>query len=150
MLPSTIAPAGLEDDAQGEMHMLRPKALDHVGLTVTNMDRSLRFYCEILGLALLRRSARGAEGLASAVLNVGDQEINMFSDPAFAPLRLDGHLAGIDHFCLEVESATIDELVGALRQAGVEIAKGPVQRRDGTSLFVSDPDGCRVELIVKK
>jgi hypothetical protein len=40
--------------------------------------------------------------------------------------------------------------VGALSQAGVEIAKGPVRRRDGTSLFVSDPDGCRVELIVKK
>ena len=127
--------------------MLRPKALDHVGLTVTDMDRSLRFYCEVLGLELLRRSARRAGGLASAVLKVGDQEINVFSDPAFTPVRLDGNVAGLDHFCLEVESATIDDLEGA---AGVEIAKGPVQRRDGTSLFVSDPDGCRVELVVKK
>jgi glyoxylase I family protein len=130
--------------------MLRPKALDHVGLTVTDMDRSLRFYCEALGLELLRRSPTSAAGLASAVLKVGDQEINMFSNPAFAPVRLDDNLAGIDHFCLEIESATIDDLVGALRQAGVNIAKGPVQRRDGISLFVSDPDGCRVELIVKK
>jgi catechol 2,3-dioxygenase-like lactoylglutathione lyase family enzyme len=129
--------------------MLRPKALDHVGLTVTDMDRSLRFYCEVLGHELLRRSAKGGAGLASAVLKVGDQEINMFSDPAFASGR-PGDPAGIDHFCLEVESATIDDLVGSLRQAGVEIAKGPVQRRDGISLFVSDPDGCRVELIVKK
>jgi glyoxylase I family protein len=130
--------------------MLRPKALDHVGLTVTDMDRSLRFYCEALGLELLRRSPTSAAGLASAVLKVGDQEINMFSNPAFAPVRLDDNLAGIDHFCLEIESATIDDLVGSLRQAGVNIAKGPVQRRDGISLFVSDPDGCRVELIVKK
>lgn len=130
--------------------MLRPKALDHVGLTVTDMDRSLRFYCEALGLELLRRSPTSAAGLASAVLKVGDQEINMFSNPAFAPVRLDDNLAGIDHFCLEIESATIDDLVGALRQAGVNIAKGPVQRRDGISLFVSDPDGSRVELIVKK
>ena len=130
--------------------MLHPKALDHVGLTVTDMDRSLRFYCEVLGLELLRRSATSAAGLASAVLKVGDQEINMFSNPAFAPVRLDDNLAGIDHFCLEIESATIDDLVGALRQAGVNIAKGPVQRRDGISLFVSDPDGSRVELIVKK
>ncbi|MGZ5900588.1 MAG: VOC family protein [Reyranella sp.] len=129
--------------------MLRPKALDHVGLTVTNMDRSLRFYCEVLGLELLRRSARGTGGLGSAVLRVGGQEINMFSDPAFAPLRRDDNPAGIDHFCLEVASATIDDLVASLQRAGVEIAKGPVQRRDGTSLFVSDPDGCRVELIVK-
>jgi catechol 2,3-dioxygenase-like lactoylglutathione lyase family enzyme len=130
--------------------MLRPKALDHVGLTVTDMDRSLGFYCGVLGLELLRRSAKDAAGLASAVLKVGDQEINMFSDPAFAPVRRDDNPGRIDHFCLEVESATIDDVVGALHQAGVAIAKGPVRRRDGTSLFVSDPDGCRVELIVKK
>jgi glyoxylase I family protein len=129
--------------------MLRPKAIDHVGLTVTDMARSLRFYCDVLGLELLRQLAKGP-GLASAVLRIGNQEINMFSDPAFAPGRSGGNPAGIDHFCLEVESATIADLVGALRQAGVEIAKGPVQRRDGISLFVSDPDGCRVELIVKK
>jgi glyoxylase I family protein len=129
--------------------MLRPKAIDHVGLTVTDMDRSLRFYCEVLGLELLRRLPRGGAGAAVAVLKIGDQEINVFSDPAFAPARPGDNPAVIDHFCLEVESATIDDLVGALRQAGVEIAKGPVQRRDGTSLFVSDPDGCRVELIVK-
>jgi glyoxylase I family protein len=145
-----IAPAGYHGDARQEVHMLRPKALDHVGLTVTDMDRSLRFYCEVLGLELLRRSARGTGGLASAVLKVGVQEINVFSDPAFAPVRLDGDVAGLDHFCLEVESATIDDLVNALRQAGLEIAKGPVQRRDGISLFVNDPDGCRVELVVKK
>ena len=119
--------------------MLRPKALDHVGLTITDMDRSLRFYCEVLGLELLRRSARGAGGLVSAVLKAGDQEINMFSDPAFAPVDLDGNPAGIDHFCLEVESATIDELVGSLRQAGVEIAKGPVPASNLSSR--SDPTG---------
>lgn len=129
--------------------MLRPKALDHVGITVTDMDRSLRFYCEVLGLELLRRTARGAAGIASAVLKVGDQEINVFSDPALASAHLDANRTGLDHFCLEVASTTIKDLVAALRQVGVEIAKGPVRRRDGTSLFVSDPDRCRVELIVK-
>ena len=100
--------------------MLRPKALDHVGITVTDMDRSLRFYCEVLGLELLRRTARGAGGIASAVLKVGEQEINMFSDPAFASAHLDANRTGLDHFCLEVASATIEDLVAALRQAGVE------------------------------
>ena len=130
--------------------MLKPRALDHVGILVTDMDRSLRFYCEVLGLELLRRLPRGAAGVAVAVLKVGDQEINVFSDPAFAPARPGDDPAVIDHFCLQVESATIEDPVGALHQAGVEIAKGPVERRDGTSLFVSDPDGCRVELLLKK
>jgi catechol 2,3-dioxygenase-like lactoylglutathione lyase family enzyme len=129
--------------------MLRPKALDHVGLVVTDMDRSLRFYCEGLGLELLRRKGPNADGLSSAVLRVGEQEINVFSNSA--------HVVGrgeqperIDHFCLEMASAGIADLVGALGQAGIAIAKGPVERRDGTSLFVHDPDGVRVELIVKK
>jgi lactoylglutathione lyase len=129
--------------------MLRLKALDHVGLTVTDMDRSLRFYCDALGLELLRQTNRSG-GVTSAVLRIGDQEINIFCDPQFVPDEKDGGHSLIDHFCLEVDSATIEDVVAELRQAGVEVAKGPVKRRDGTSLFVSDPDGCRVELIGKK
>jgi glyoxylase I family protein len=90
--------------------MLRPKALDHVGITVTDKDRSLRFYCEVLGLELLRRRARGPGGIASAVLKVGEQEINVFSDPTLASVDLDANRTGLDHFCLEVASATIEDL----------------------------------------
>jgi catechol 2,3-dioxygenase-like lactoylglutathione lyase family enzyme len=128
--------------------MLKPKALDHVGLKVTDMDESLRFYCDGLGLELLRRSDK-APGVASAVLRVGDQEMNLFSNPAFAAGVSNDNPPGLDHFCLEIESASIDELVAALGRAGIAVAKPPVKRSDGISLFVSDPDGCRVELIVK-
>ena len=128
--------------------MLKPKALDHVGLKVTDMDRSLRFYCDGLGLKLLRRSDRGP-GIASAVLQVGAQEMNLFSNPGFAAGESANDPPGLDHFCLEVEIGSIDELVTSLAQAGIAVAKPPVKRSDGVSLFVSDPDGCRVELIVK-
>jgi catechol 2,3-dioxygenase-like lactoylglutathione lyase family enzyme len=127
--------------------MLRPKALDHVGLTVSDMDRSLNFYVG-LGLELLRRSEQGPDGASSAVLKVGDQEINVFCRPDFVPIHRD-EPHGIDHFCLMMESATIDDLVEALRQAGIDIVSGPVKRRDGTALFVNDPDGARVELQIR-
>jgi catechol 2,3-dioxygenase-like lactoylglutathione lyase family enzyme len=97
---------------------------------------------------LLRRSDKGGNGVASAVLKVGEQEMNLFSNPGIASSPTTDDPPGLDHF--EVESATIDELLATLAQAGVAVAKGPVRRRDGISLFVSDPDGCRVELIVKK
>ena len=128
--------------------MLKPKALDHIGLKVTDMDKSLRFYCDGLGLELLRRSDKGP-GIASAVLRVGTQEMNLFSNPDFAAGVGDDDPPGLDHFCLEIDSASIDELLASLARAGISVAKPPVKRSDGVSLFVSDPDGCRVELIVK-
>ena len=128
--------------------MLKLKALDHVGLVVSDMDRSLRFYCQALGLELLRRTEREG-GVTSAVLRVGTQEINMFCNAGAASPARHGAASVIDHFCFEVERASIEDVVAALSRAGVAVAKGPIKRSDGTSLFVSDPDGCRVELIVK-
>ena len=124
------------------------RALDHVGLKVSDMDRSLRFYCDGLGLELLRRSDKGP-GVASAVLRIGNQEMNLFSDPAFSAPQAGGRPAGMDHFCVEVGNESVEDLVAGLARAGIAVAKGPTRRRDGVSLFVSDPDGVRVELIVK-
>src|SRR5260370_10673687 len=127
---------------------MKPKALDHVGLKVTDMDKSLRSYCDGLGLKLLRRKDTGP-GIASAVLAVGSQEMNLFSNPGFAASPTDADPPGLDHFCLDVESASIDQLLAALAQAGIAVAKPPVKRSDGVSLFVADPDACRGGLIVK-
>ena len=55
----------------------------------------------------------------------------------------------MDHFCLEVEAASIEDVVGGLRAVGIDIAAGPTKRRDGSSVFVHDPDGVRVELQLK-
>jgi catechol 2,3-dioxygenase-like lactoylglutathione lyase family enzyme len=123
--------------------MLRLKALHHVGLVVSDMDRSLRFYCDGIGLELLRRSER------AAVLGVGGQEINVF--PQRGVPSAGGHEGPhvIDHFCLEVQAGSIDELIASLKSAGIAVTKGPEKRSDGMSLFVSDPDGCRVELLLK-
>jgi glyoxylase I family protein len=128
--------------------MLRPKALDHVGLKVTDMDRTLDFYRR-LGLTLLRTSGPNADGLRSAVIQVGSQELNVFSIPTLSPPRRENSV-GMDHFCLIVDAASVDDVITDLRTAGIDIVRGPVERRDGTALFVHDPDGVRVELQLKK
>jgi catechol 2,3-dioxygenase-like lactoylglutathione lyase family enzyme len=107
--------------------MLRPRALDHVGLKVTDMDKTLDFY-QRLGLTLLRTSGPNADGLRSAVIQP----------------------VGLDHFCLIVDAASVDDVIADLRQGGIDIVRGPVERRDGTAPFVHDPDGVRVELQLKK
>lgn len=128
--------------------MLRPKALDHVALQVTDLDRTLRFY-QVLGLEVLRTSGPDVEGLRSAVVRVGGQEINVFCHPDFVPVDTEKPV-GVHHFCLNMESASVAELVADLGQAGVEIVRGPVERAHGTSVFVHDPDGFKVELRIEK
>lgn len=127
--------------------MLRPSALDHVGLLVTDLERSLRFY-EALGLELLRVIGPKEDGSRIAVLKVGHQELNVFSAPGVQSTEVRTS-AGMDHFCLQMDASAVEELTAGLRQAGIEVVGGPVQRRDGMSLFVSDPDGVRVELLLK-
>jgi len=127
--------------------MLRPKALDHVGLKVTDMDKTLHFYQQ-LGLTLLRTSGPNADGLRSAVIQVGSQELNVFSHPEFVSSGKENPV-GMDHFCLIVDAPSVEDVIADLRQAGIDIVRGPVERRDGTALFVHDPDGVRVELQLK-
>jgi hypothetical protein len=59
--------------------MLKPKTFEHAGIVVTDMDRSLPFHTEGLGLELLRR--RGAGRASSAALKAGDAEFNVFCNP---------------------------------------------------------------------
>jgi len=122
--------------------MLRPKALEHIGLIVTDMDRSLRFY-ERLGFEFVRWPRRPG---GATVLKAGNAELNVFCNPSSAS---DGARQRVDHLCLDMDYATIDELIGALAETSIEIASGPIGRSDGTALFVRDPDGMRIELLVK-
>ena len=123
--------------------MLTPRNFEHLGIVVTDMERSLRFYAA-LGLELLRQRGEGRGGFA--VLRMADAEINLFCNPD----SVGGTDAQrVDHLCLCMDAAAIEYLMTDLRAAGIGIASGPVKRSDGVALFVHDPDGFRVELLVK-
>ena len=121
---------------------LQLKALDHVGLLVSDLDRSLQFYVDALGMELMRRRD------GAAVIKIGDQELNLFCVPGRAAVPDEPHR--IDHFCLTVAYADADDLIAALGEAGIAIARGPIARRDGVAVFISDPDGVKVELQIKR
>src|SRR5262245_21025502 len=106
--------------------MLRLKAIDHVGLKVSDMDKTLRFY-QRLGLTLLRTSGPNADGRRGAVIQVGSQEINVFSHPGYAPPGRENHV-GIDHFCFEVEAGSVEDLMADLQQAGIDTGAAAEQR----------------------
>jgi lactoylglutathione lyase len=123
--------------------MLKPRNFEHAGIVATDIDRSIAFYTA-LGIEVLRR--RGERREAFAALKMGDAEINLFCNP---DRRYGAEPRQVDHLCVCMEAASIDELMVDLQAAGIAVASGPVKRSDGAALFVRDPDGLRIELLVK-
>lgn len=108
--------------------MLRLKTLDHVGLKGKDLDKTLDFY-KRLGLTILRTKGPDADGLRSAVIQVGIQELNVFCHPEYVSAGKD-NAVGIDHFCFEVEAASIEDVIADLRRTGIEVVRGPTERRE--------------------
>ena len=127
--------------------MVRLTAIDHVGLRVSDLDRTLDFY-RPLGLTVLRTSGPDADGLRSAVVQVGGLELKVFSHPRLVAAGAENQ-TGVDHFCFLVEGTSVADVIADLQQEGIDIVKGPERRRDGVALFLRDPDGVRVELQLK-
>jgi metallothiol transferase len=125
----------------------RPTALDHIGLKVTDLDKSLRFYCDVLGLELLHTSGPHPNGGRSAAIRAGEQKLDLFYRPDFVSADKDKPV-GMDHVCLVMDVESVEGLVEYLREQRVEIMWGPVTRHSTTSVYVYDPDGIHVELRV--
>jgi catechol 2,3-dioxygenase-like lactoylglutathione lyase family enzyme len=119
---------------------LRVTGLDHVVLNVADVERSLAFYCDELGLA----PERVEEWRRGEIL--------------FPSVRIDAHTIidllavartgeNADHLCLVVEPIDLEAIKASGR---FEVVDGPATRfgarGDGTSLYVKDPDGNTVEL----
>jgi catechol 2,3-dioxygenase-like lactoylglutathione lyase family enzyme len=120
-----------------ELHVV---GLDHVVLNVADVERSLAFYCDELGLA----PERVEEWRRGEVL--------------FPSVRVDAHTIidllavartgeNADHLCLVVEPIDLEAVKASGR---FDVVDGPATRfgarGDGTSLYVKDPDGNTVEL----
>lgn len=120
---------------------------DHTNWRVKDLQRSLRFYRDVLGLEPFGLEAynRGERTIIS--LRVAPTFIlHLRPDPEFEP----GSTGGYDHLALVVEDTGPDELARHLREAGVEIEhrqEGVVGARgEGEALYVRDPDGYLIEL----
>lgn len=126
---------------------LRP---GHTGLNVTDLDRSLAFYRDVLGFTPLaegkedgRRYAFLGDGGDSPVLTLWQQ----------AGQAYDTTRAGLHH--LAFTAASIEQVrtyESALREYGVDFAhEGVVAHREGSAsggIFFHDPDGTRLEISV--
>jgi catechol 2,3-dioxygenase-like lactoylglutathione lyase family enzyme len=114
--------------------------LDHIVLNVADVERSLHFYCDELGLAGERVDEWRKQQVFFPSVRVNAGTIIDLLQTART-----GENA--DHFCLVVAPTDFDVLKAEGR---FEVVDGPDRRfgarGDGTSLYIRDPDGNTVEL----
>ena len=123
--------------------------MDHIVLRVKDVEVSLKFYCETLGMQSERveQWKAGEVRFPSARLNA-DTIIDFFATDQ-ETITKDG-VKNQDHYCMVIEPTDMDELKAKFEAMGVEIQAGPGNRwgshGDGISLYIYDPDNNVVEL----
>jgi catechol 2,3-dioxygenase-like lactoylglutathione lyase family enzyme len=118
-------------------------SIDHFVITVADLETTLAFYERVLGFKRLILPD------SPAALTFGSQKINVHqADHTFAP-KAKRPTTGAADFCL-VTTRPIDEIIDHVRDKGVNVEVGPVERTGArgkmTSIYFRDPDGNLIEI----
>lgn len=130
--------------------MIEVADLDHVAVRVSDVDRALEFYGELLGLPVRDRGKFEDGELPFVAVVAGGRHLHLV--PTDEPIDVGG-----EHVCLLFRSddtdsrGAIEAFLDELREAGVGIEEGEPRERLGAygrdwAAYVRDPDGRRVEL----
>ena len=114
--------------------MTTNRGLRHIALRTRDLTRTERFYVDVLGL----RQAFEHEGMLFLETAGGSDLLNFVrTRGAVDPAR-----GGLDHFGLHFPRAEWKKVCARVKQARVKVTG----RRDGTAIYIEDPNGYTVEL----
>ena len=119
----------------------------HTRYRVNDLERTVKFYREVLGLAEIRRhkSPRGSE-LVFLKTPASEELIEITCFPGSGPVQVQPDLT---HLAFEVES--LAEFEKHLAQHGLKFSDGPTLTSSGSTFaFIDAPEGYEIELIEKK
>lgn len=126
------------------MGLMKVKKLLHTRMRVSDMEQTIAFYTNVLGLEVLEQkvSPRGSH-LAFLKVPNSEELIELTSFPPSGPVKVEEDLV---HLAFQVES--LDETIASLNAKGVKVTDGPTQTSSGSRfIFIDAPDGYEVELI---
>ena len=120
------------------------KKLLHTRMRVSDMEETLRFYRDILGLSVVdrKKSSRGSDLAFLSVPN-SDELIELCSFPASGKVLVQEDLV---HLAFEVDD--LDRTMAYLKEKGISITDGPTVTSSGSRFcFIDAPDRYEIELI---
>ena len=117
--------------------------LEHVNLTVSDVEKSSRFYCELLDLKV---RWRGETSVGWPAVHIGDENayLAIFQSPKPTRVEEDYERLGLNHV-----GFIVDDLADAKRRLE-RLGVTPKSEQDydpGKRLYFFDPDGIEVELV---
>jgi glyoxylase I family protein len=135
------------------MDRLRITELDHIVLNVSDIDRSVKFYTDVLGLQSERLAEfkAGKVGFPSVRINA-DTIIDLFPVKTQAHEQNTGGKSegNLNHFCMVVGKEDFSSIVDYLKANDVTIREGPISRWGARgramSVYFLDPDGNEIEI----
>lgn len=123
----------------------------HTMLRVANLEKSIAFYTEVLGMKLLRQSENAEYKYTLAFVGYGDESSQAVLELTYN-WGTDSYELGnaFGHIALEVEN--VYDACDKIRAKGGVISREPGPVKGGTTeiAFVRDPDNYAIELIQKK
>ena len=121
----------------------------HAMLRVVDLDRSIAFYTQSLGMNVLEKREHKKNQFSQAYLGYGDAPSRMTLELVSNWQRVTPYVAGdaFGHIAIGVKN--IQRLCDRLAAAGVPMPRSPRGQRHGESIvaFIEDPDGHRIELV---
>ena len=103
------------------MHFQR---LTHMGICVSDLERSREFYQKLFGLPVVRQTS------SNCFLGLRENFLALFA----------GSPTGMDHFCISVDGYAPDEAVKLASREGLN------PRRSGARVYFDDPNGLEVQV----
>jgi lactoylglutathione lyase len=123
----------------------------HTMLRTGNLDRSIDFYTQVLGMRLLRRKDYPEGKFTLAFIGYGEEKDNTVIELTYN-WGVDQYEPGTAYGHIAIEVEDVYAACEAIRQKGGKILREAGPMNAGTTIiaFVADPDGYYIELIGKR